>query len=293
MANDWIKMQTDLYRNPKVCVMADFLLNQDGELARYINQQTQHNANVTRNVMRNAVIGALLSIWGVMRNAGNRNGDDLVCSYASLSTIDDVADMPGFGEAMESVGWVVDNAERLVFPDFFSEYNTEKGKERSSSARSNSERQKEYRERKKHNESNVTNNVTNNVTRYHREEKRREEIKPQQQPQRAGEAFAKPFVMHGDWKPDLPDGDLIALCQSRGVTLNPLDPVLQTEFRMHWLGTATARTGSQWVNAFVKSLHSQQVINANRDSKLSLVSGQKQSTGFVETHTDRSWAEGM
>ena len=57
MAGDWIKMRTDLYRNPKVCVMADLLMSADGELARYVDQHKQRAMTVTRNVMRNVKIG--------------------------------------------------------------------------------------------------------------------------------------------------------------------------------------------------------------------------------------------
>ena len=43
MANDWIKMRTDLYRDQRICVMADILMNEDGELARYVNQHCQRH----------------------------------------------------------------------------------------------------------------------------------------------------------------------------------------------------------------------------------------------------------
>lgn len=226
------------------------------------------NANIL------TVVGGLTSAWCLF----DLHSEDGKLFGYTPDTLDSHLQHQGFSAAMQAVGWLEFDGESLILPRFDT-HNGQSAKRRAN----DTERKKSVRK--------ISASETDKKRT--REEKIREEIKPQQQPQRAGEAFAKPFVMHGDWKPDLPDGDLIALCQSRGVTLNPLDPVLQTEFRMHWLGTATARTGSQWVNAFVKSLHSQQVINANRDSKLSLVSGQKQSTGFVETHTDRSWAEGM
>jgi hypothetical protein len=84
--------------------------------------------------------------------------------------------MPGFGDAMESVGWVVENDQGLIFPRFFDEYNVEPdGKNKSK----NAERQARYREKKRLGielKSNVTSNVTRNVTVTPREEKRREEI---------------------------------------------------------------------------------------------------------------------
>ena len=177
MAGDWIKMRTDLYRDPKVCVIADLLLDSDSDLARYVNQNHQRNMTVTRNVMRNAVVGALLSVWGVMRHRGKRNGDDLNCHGVSVSVIDDIADMRGFGEAMAHVCWVVEEDNCIVFPRFFADYNAEPGVQGKSK---NAERQRRFREKKKaesNDVGNVTNNVTRDVTVTHREEKRREEKK--------------------------------------------------------------------------------------------------------------------
>jgi len=175
MAGDWIKMRTDLYRDPKISVMADVLMDEEGDLAGYVDQHCQRNMTVTRNVTRNACVGALLSVWGVMRHRGVRIGDDLVCMGVGLWVLDDIADMPGFGNAMESTGWVQENDQGLIFPRFFDEYNVEPdGKNKSK----NAERQARYRDRKRLTftpESNVTSNVTHNVTVTPRIEESREE----------------------------------------------------------------------------------------------------------------------
>jgi hypothetical protein len=189
MAEDWIKMRTDLYRDPKVCVIADMLMHQDSDLARYVNQHCQRDMTVTRNVMRNVTVGALVSVWGVMRMRGKREGDDLVCRATSVAVIDDIADIPGFGSAMESVGWVELTDEYLVFPHFFEDYNVDPegdSKERAAA------RQRRYRERIKGDgdggsdggsvtgavTSDVTESVTSDVTvtsqSNAREEKRRD-----------------------------------------------------------------------------------------------------------------------
>lgn len=175
MAADWIKMRTDLYRDPKVCLMADLLIAKDSELARYVSQIMQRDMTVTRNVTRNAVVGALVSIWGIARQRGERVGDDLVMQNCSPSVLDDIADLSGIGEAMEYVGWVNVADEGIVFPDFFRTYNIEPDTK-------NAERQRRYRE-KKASGRNVTRDVTRNVTgdvtvtsrNGAREEKRREE----------------------------------------------------------------------------------------------------------------------
>lgn len=195
MAADWIKMRTDLYRDPRVCVMADLLINEDGELARYVNQHCQRHMTVTRNVMRNVTVGALVSVWGVMRLRGKAEGDDLVCRAVTTSVLDDIADLPGLGAAMESVGWVVATEDGLVFPRFFEDHNVDPdAPPRSKSAA----RQQRYRERQKQ-ESDVTRDVTRDAKVTPREEKRREEKDNPQSPLSGGEGWALP-----DWVPAEP-----------------------------------------------------------------------------------------
>lgn len=171
MASDWIKMRTDLYRDPKVSVIADCLLEEDGELSRYINQNCQRDMTVTRNVMRNVTVGALVSVWGVMRHRGKRLETDLVCVGVTPSVVDDIADLPGFGDAMLACGWLVETDQGIVFPRFFEDFNVAiEGKNVSPAA----ERQRRYREKKKA-ESDAIGDVTRDVTVTPREEKSREE----------------------------------------------------------------------------------------------------------------------
>lgn len=173
MAGDWIKMRTDLYRDPKVSVMADLLMALDGDLARFVDQHCQRKMTVTRNVMRNVTVGALVSVWGVMRLRGKRENDDLVCRGVTSAVLDDIADLPGFGDAMKAVGWAIETDEGLVLPRFFEDQNVDP---EDAAKKKNAERQARFRERNKEN-SDVTSSVTNNVTVTPREEKRREEIK--------------------------------------------------------------------------------------------------------------------
>lgn len=198
MAGDWIKMRTDLYRDPKVCLIADALLAPDGELARFVNQNLQRDMAVTRNVTRNVTVGALVTVWGVMRQRGKRSGNDLFCPMATLAVIDDMADMPGFGHAMESVGWAIEIGDGVVFPHFFDDYNVDPAEQKSTLA---AERQRRYRERQKAG-GDANSDVTRDVTVTHREEKSREELK-------AKAAIASPVDFKADlfarWKA-LPDG---------------------------------------------------------------------------------------
>lgn len=170
MAEDWIKMRCDLYRDPKVILMADELLCPDGQLAAFVNQNLQRDMTVTRNVMRNVTIGGLLSVWGVVRKQGRRENDDLVLDGMAHSVLDDIADIPGFGIAMESVGWVVANDDGLVFPRFFEENNADPMIAQRAKA---AERQRKFREKNKTSNDCSNSNVT--VTLRNDLEKRREE----------------------------------------------------------------------------------------------------------------------
>jgi hypothetical protein len=195
MPGDWIKMRTDLYRDPKVCALADLLMKRDGELARYVDQMCQRDMTVTRNVTRCAVVGALVSVWGVLRHQGRRRGDDLVVDGVTAAVVDDIADLPGFGAAMEHVGWLEADEDGVTLPKFFRELNAEPV--RSGAA----ERQKKYRERKRHGDvtrdvtgdggSDVTSRVTvTGEKRERREEKKEEE--PPNPPQAGGDDSKTP-----------------------------------------------------------------------------------------------------
>lgn len=174
MIGDWVKMRTDLYRDPKVCLMADAMTKSNSPLNRYVSQINACDMSVTRNVMRNAVVGCLVTVWGVLRHQGKRDDDSLVVTGCSLAVIDDIADMPGFGAAMASVGWVVESGKNIILPMFFAENN----REPMADARSkNAERQKRYRDSKRaerNAERNVTDNVTNNAKSSARIEKEKE-----------------------------------------------------------------------------------------------------------------------
>lgn len=172
--DDWIKMRTDLYRHPKVCVMSDSLLDSHSELSRYVSQNNQCDMSVTRNVTRSAVVGALVSVWGVVRHRGKRidadGGTDLILEKATLLTVDDIADLPGFGDSMSLVGWAVETKEGVVFPRFFEQMNVDPAEEK---RQQDAQRQRKYRARKAESEchDSVTQRSHENVTL----EKRREE----------------------------------------------------------------------------------------------------------------------
>ncbi len=168
--SDWVKMRTDLYRDPKVCMMADLLMSPEGELARHVERYAGRYLSVTRNVMRNVTVGALVSVWGVLRHQGKREGDDLVVRGCTISVIDDIADLPGFGHAMASVGWAIETPEGFTLPRFFDGHNADPDEV---ARKRNAERQKRFRENGNALR-NVTSNVTSNAEVTHRIEKNRD-----------------------------------------------------------------------------------------------------------------------
>ena len=181
MAGDWIKMRPSLMTSPKINGIAKYL-EEDSEVSRALTTGFSGRISevVTRNVMRNVTVASLLVVWG----AANEHTSDGVFTNADLSDIDDMVGIPGFGAAMESVGWAEYDADgnTVTFPNF-NEYNT-CGRDRANEK--NAERQRRYREKQKQS-SNANSNVTDNVTNNDREEKRREEnIKPPYSPPKGG-----------------------------------------------------------------------------------------------------------
>ena len=171
MAEDWIKMRTGLYRDPKVSAMADYLLLPDGWLAGSVSQSMQRDMCVTRNVIRNMVVGSLVSVWGVARHQGKRIDDDLHL-IADMNAIDDIADIPGFSEAMETVGWIVQHDETIVFPRFFAANNvdpTERKREK--------DRQRKARQRERDKSRDMSRDSHGTVTHRERVEKEKSKSK--------------------------------------------------------------------------------------------------------------------
>lgn len=201
MASDWIKMRTDIYRDPKVCRIADLIVSESDVMR-----------NVTRNVTRNAIVGALVTVWGVARQRGKVVGVDLVIANANEKVVDDIADLPGLGSSMLKSGWLAVDGNDLVFPRFFEDYNSP------TSENKNAERQRRYREK-----CNVTRNVTRNVVSNvtvtgNREEKSREDkdigvgkpTEPEKPKRKPKPVFIVPTTE-----------EVAAYCRERGNSIDP------------------------------------------------------------------------
>jgi len=185
VAGDWIKMRVNLVSHPKVLALAETLATDDeyqewSTMAGFIpsiggsRDDSERDYQASLRVTRYVTVCALLRFWGY----ANEHAKDEFIGSLRLHDIDDVVQVPGFGAALQSIGWAEYDAERrgLSLPNF-NEYNTS-GNERSASAKSAAQRQKEYRDRKKAGESDVTRDDKSDVTSNRREEKRREEETP-------------------------------------------------------------------------------------------------------------------
>ena len=144
----WIKLRDDLDTDPRVFTMADALRQ---SAHGYVLTSKAKDLfgdvtnTVTRNVMRDVTVAALSRVWF----AANRHTTDGVFRNATLDYLDTLAQVPGFGAAMESVGYAIyDPQTNTVTLPRFTEYNApDKNGERSKTAAAR--RQQRLRERKK------------------------------------------------------------------------------------------------------------------------------------------------
>lgn len=138
MAGDWIKMRAALTSCPKVMAMV-----------RTVGCENEEFKGLSRDTLRLIVVGGLHAVW----SAVNEHSTDGVLQGLYIEDIDDMAGVTGFGEAMESVGWLVadQKARTLSFPNF-TQWNIP-GKDTTAA-----ERMRKHREKQR-----VTRNVTRNV----------------------------------------------------------------------------------------------------------------------------------
>ena len=179
MAGDWIKMRVGIVQHPRVIALSE-ALSYDGDYQDWsglhgfvpsvggTKQEFDDCVTQALRVTRYVSVTALLRFWGY----ANEHSKDEFIPALRIQDIDEIVQVPGFGLALQSVGWVIYNEERKgVFLPNFSEHNA------TASDRTSAARQKRYRESKKSvtDSNGVTSNVTRNVTVTDREEKRREE----------------------------------------------------------------------------------------------------------------------
>jgi hypothetical protein len=164
MAGDWVKMRSALLANPKVHAIAK-VIGRDPRAGAALTTGFSGCPDqvLSRNALRHVTVTALLCVW----SSANEHSVDGILSCCDLEDLDEISGVPGFGDAMHSVGWAIpDEAGKCVSLPNFTEHNTP------AKDRTGAERQRRYRETRNGDVTPLRNAVT--VTQ-RREEKRREE----------------------------------------------------------------------------------------------------------------------
>lgn len=107
MAGEWIKMRTNLWDDPRVSQLCDLT--------------DQHEA---------AVIGGLYWLWAT---ADEHSSDGLLHGM-TLRAIDRKTGIPGLGNALVTVGWLIDNGDSVTVSRF-DEHNGASAKQRAQTAK--------------------------------------------------------------------------------------------------------------------------------------------------------------
>jgi hypothetical protein len=167
MAGDWVKMRSALLANPKVHAIAK-AIGRDPRAGAALTTGFSGCPDqvLSRNALRHVTVTALLCVW----SSANEHAAAGILSCCDLEDLDEISGVPGFGDAMHSVGWAIpDEAGKCVSLPNFSEHNTP------AKDRTGAERQRRYRKNRNGDVTPLRNAVT--VTQ-RREEKRREEDIP-------------------------------------------------------------------------------------------------------------------
>jgi hypothetical protein len=163
MAGDWVKMRSALLANPKVHAIAK-AVGRDQRASAVLT--TGHSGApdqvLSRHALRHVTVTALLCVW----SSANEHSDAGTMACCGLDDLDEIAGIPGFGEAMQAVGWAVGNeAKNCVLLPNFSEHNTP--------ARDRTAAERQRRRRAKCHGVTVTRDTTVTVT-----QRREEKINP-------------------------------------------------------------------------------------------------------------------
>lgn len=115
----WIKFRDDLDTDPRVSRMAARLAGTASLYALKTKASDLFGSitdAITRNALRDITLAGLTRVW----SHANKHTTDGVFRHVDLDYIDDLARIPGFGEAMQLVGWAHYDAETstLTLPNF-------------------------------------------------------------------------------------------------------------------------------------------------------------------------------
>lgn len=178
---EWIKMRVAIDRDPKVLSMATHLA-EDKAFCQWLGHPVQVEIghawdHVSVTVTRDIVVASLLRFWGVAIERGKRDGDDLTLSRCNFFIIDEITGVPGFGRALEHVGWVAcEENDSVRLPQFLVDNKPVDERKKETQREQSRESSRRYREKKKDNTS-VTRDDDVTVTRDAKVTLRGEEIR--------------------------------------------------------------------------------------------------------------------
>ena len=109
----WIKMRTNLRRLPKLLVVATEL-HQNPESMRGFSVSNESDG-VTFDCVTRVTVASLLDLWGDIQELID---EENYVDSMTLAHVDTVSGIPGFGAALEKVGWIEVRPNGLVFNNF-------------------------------------------------------------------------------------------------------------------------------------------------------------------------------
>ncbi len=148
MISDWIQVRTELGRDPKVTRILDSVrktlatyvlrLSPDDLLSGVTSRVTVPVTDlVTSAALRDIVLATLVRVWGT----ANHFVREETIPGVGVEWVDEVAQIAGFGRAMQKVGWLELTENGLRFPNF-NEWNRPKTNALRSSGAVRKERQR-------------------------------------------------------------------------------------------------------------------------------------------------------
>ena len=131
--------------------MADYLAARRDFMDWLTNPVRQHcnesaYEHVTRDVIASLCVTGLLQVWGMAREQGERDGDDLLVTFCGADLVSGIAGIPCFGDAMADAHWLEElGNNKARFPNYFKEKKTPSDR----FAQTPAQRQASYRQRQR------------------------------------------------------------------------------------------------------------------------------------------------
>lgn len=148
MPDTWIKFRDDLDTDPRVSRMAALLANTASGYVLAAEAKDLFGSvtkAVTRNALRDVTLAGLTRVW----SHACRHTTDGIFHGVDLAYLDDLSRIPGFGHAMQLVGWAAydESTSTLTLPNFTEHNAPDKNGARSQTAAAR--RAQRFRDRQK------------------------------------------------------------------------------------------------------------------------------------------------